>query len=96
VAQTELWMSANFWQPPYRSWPHPPTELEVLATRMGIGDEELRELLRDEIQRRLRERGEAWEKLDRTLEKRANSRDSAVAQSGNGSETTPRPHQHRI
>lgn len=67
-----IWASDNFgWAPPYRSWPHPPTELEVLATRMGIGDEELRELLRDEIQRRLRERGAAWEKLDNRLEKRS-------------------------
>jgi hypothetical protein len=39
--------------PPYRSYPHPPTELEQLAVRMGIGDEELRQLLRDAIERRL-------------------------------------------
>jgi hypothetical protein len=54
-----------------RSWPWPATRLEVIAQRMGIDDEELRQLLRDAIQRRLRERGEAWEKLDRVLEMRA-------------------------
>lgn len=45
-------MSANFWQPPRRSWPWPPTRLEVLATRMGIDDEELRALLLQEVERR--------------------------------------------
>ena len=59
MAQTELWMSPNFWQPPRRSWPWPPTRLEVLANRLGIDDEELRELLKGEVQRRLRERGAA-------------------------------------
>jgi hypothetical protein len=38
---------------------------------MGVHDEELRSLLRDATQARLRERGEAWHKLDVTLEKRA-------------------------
>jgi hypothetical protein len=44
---------------------------------MGIDDEELRELLQGEIQRRLRERGEAWETLDRRLEMRTPHRPSA-------------------
>jgi hypothetical protein len=34
--------SANFWQPPRRSWPYPPTKL-ALAERLGVDDEELRE-----------------------------------------------------
>jgi hypothetical protein len=42
----------------------------MLAERLGLGDEELRQLLRDEIQRRLREKGEAWERLDNRLERR--------------------------
>jgi hypothetical protein len=40
----------------------------------GIDDEELRAWLKGEIQRRLREGGEAWEKLDRTPEMRENAR----------------------
>jgi len=69
-----LWGSDNFWQPPYRSYPHPPTELEQMASRLGIDDDEFRALIHDAIQRRLREKGEAWDKLDRTLEMRANGR----------------------
>ena len=70
MAQVELWYSGDFWQPPYRNYPHPPTRLEVLAARMGIDDEELRQLLHDEVQRRRRERGGAWERLDHMLDKR--------------------------
>jgi hypothetical protein len=84
-----LWGSDNFSVAPYRSWPGPPSSLEQLATRLGIDDEQLRELLRDEIQRRLRERGEAWEKLDRVLDKR-------VAASGDNPEAPPVHHQQRI
>jgi hypothetical protein len=51
-----VWGSENFWQPPGRSWPYPPTRLDRLAARMGIEDEEFRELLRAEIERRLHER----------------------------------------
>jgi hypothetical protein len=59
---------AVFWQRPRRSWPYTPTSLEVLATRAGLDDDdELRELLGREIQRRRRERGEAWDALDKTL-----------------------------
>ena len=50
---------------------------------------ELRALLGREIQRRRRERGEAWDKLDRVLDMR-------VANSERSPETTPRPHQHGI
>jgi hypothetical protein len=60
-----------FGPPRRRSWPWPPTRLERLAETMGVHDEELRSLLRDATQARLRERGEAWHKLDVTLEKRA-------------------------
>ena len=56
-----------------RSWPAEPTRLEVLATRAKLDDEELRALLHAAILQRRRERGAAWEKLDRTLENRANS-----------------------
>jgi hypothetical protein len=50
-----FWGSENFWQPPRRSWPYPPTRLERIAESMGIGDEELRELLRAEIELRRHE-----------------------------------------
>jgi hypothetical protein len=66
-----LWGSDNFWVPPYRSWPYPPSELEVLARRAGVSDEELRESLHEQIQLRRRERGAAWERLDNLIEKRA-------------------------
>lgn len=59
-----------FWAPPRRSWPHPPTRLEQLAVRAGMGDEDLRALLHDAIQRRLREKGDAWKQLDETIEQR--------------------------
>lgn len=72
----ELWLPAMFTEPRRRSWPHEPTRLEILATRMGIDDETFRQLLRDEVQRRLRERGEAWDKLDRTLEMRGKRLDT--------------------
>lgn len=65
-----LWGSSNFWQPPRRWWPHPPTDLETLAVRAGMSDEELRTLLKREIQRRRREVGGAWDQLDETLAKR--------------------------
>jgi hypothetical protein len=82
--------SSNFWAPPpYRSWPYPPSDLEVLARRVGISDEELRASLHERIQRRRRERGLAWEKLDRVLDKR-------VAASGDNSEAPPVHHQQRI
>lgn len=54
--------SQNFvhaWEPrPFRSWPAHRTRLERLAFRYGIDDEELRELLRAEFERR-REGGRA-------------------------------------
>jgi hypothetical protein len=56
VAIAGFWASSNFWQPPYRSYPYPPTDLEALATRAGISDEDLRVLLAEEIQRRRLER----------------------------------------
>jgi hypothetical protein len=84
-----FWSSDNFWMPPYRSWPHPPNELEVLAQRAGVSDEELRASLHEQIQRRRRERGDAWKQLDETLDKR-------VAAAGDNTETTPGPHQQRI
>jgi hypothetical protein len=76
VAQSELWLRGGYWQQPprpYRSWPHPMDRLERIAFRLGINDDELRELLRDAIQQRLRENGLAWEKLDRVLEMRQRS-----------------------
>lgn len=44
-----------FFRPPRRSWPYPPTRLEVLAIRAGLDDEDLRRLLAQEIERRRRE-----------------------------------------
>jgi hypothetical protein len=35
-----------------RSWPWPPTRLEIIAARMGIDDEELRALPKGAVQRR--------------------------------------------
>jgi hypothetical protein len=60
-----------------------------------MDDEELRELLRSTIQHRLRERGEAWERLDDTLEKRENG-GRRVAPAGDGPETPPGHHRQRI
>jgi hypothetical protein len=50
-----------------------PSRLELLALELGVDPDTFRDRLRDEVQRRLREKGEAWEKLDRTIEKRENS-----------------------
>jgi hypothetical protein len=51
-----LWVSAaHFWQTPRRSWPWPSAQLERLAAKLGIDAEQLRALLRDAIQQRLRE-----------------------------------------
>jgi hypothetical protein len=50
--------------------------LEVIATRAGLTDAELRALLERQIQRRRRERGEAWDKLDRVLEMRGKRLDT--------------------
>jgi len=75
VTQSELWMSSNFWTTPRRrSWTWQSTRLEVLATRAGLDDRELRDLLEREVQRRLRVRGGAWDRLDETLAKRENAR----------------------
>ena len=38
--------------PHRRSWPYPPTRLERLAKRAGIGDEDLRAWLYEELGRR--------------------------------------------
>jgi hypothetical protein len=51
-------------------WPHPTSGLEQWAARMGIDDEELRQFLHDEIQRRLRAHSDKWKKLDATIEER--------------------------
>jgi hypothetical protein len=48
----EIWHSTNFYAPQRRSWPWPPTRLELLAARMGVDDETLRQLLQNEIERR--------------------------------------------
>ena len=42
----------------------------MLAEELRLEDDELRQLLRNEIQRRLREKGAAEERLDRMLEER--------------------------
>ena len=51
-----------------------PSRLELLALELDIDPDALRQRLRDEIQRRRREVGAAWEKLDNRLEKRGNGR----------------------
>jgi hypothetical protein len=53
--ESTFWASPNFWQPPRRSWPWPPTRLEVLAARAQLDDEELRALLEHAVERRRRE-----------------------------------------
>ena len=50
-----------------------PTELELLAEALDMDADALRDRLRDEVQRRLRENGLAWHKLDVALEKRASA-----------------------
>ena len=52
TANGDAWLVVPAWEPRRRSWPYEPTRLEIIATRMGIDDEDLRELLRDEIERR--------------------------------------------
>jgi hypothetical protein len=47
-----------------------PTRLELLARELGADPWELRWWLRQEIDRRRRERGEAWDALDRVIEMR--------------------------
>ncbi len=47
-----------------------PTELELLAEALGLDADSVRAHLRDEVQRRLRAKGAAWERLDRTIEGR--------------------------
>jgi hypothetical protein len=49
-------LSRRLERPRRRIWPHESTPLEVLATRAGISDEELCGLVRNEIDRRSRER----------------------------------------
>jgi hypothetical protein len=51
--------------------PPPPTRLELIAEKLAVDPDEYRLWLEDEIQRRLRARGDAWKQLDETLEKRA-------------------------
>ena len=46
-----------------------PSRLELLALSLNLDPDTLRERLRAEVQERLRERGLAWEKLDRRVEK---------------------------
>jgi hypothetical protein len=70
-----------------------PTELELLAEELGLDADTFRDHLRDEVQRRLREKGEACHKLDVALEKRTNGR---VAHDGDGPEAPPVHHQQRI
>jgi hypothetical protein len=54
--------------------PSSPTRLEALAAELGMDADSYRDLLRNEVQRRRRERGDAWNQLDETIAKRANGR----------------------
>jgi hypothetical protein len=49
-----------------------PTQLEELAEQLGVDADVFRARLREEVQRRRRERGVAWAQLDETLAKREN------------------------
>jgi hypothetical protein len=76
-----------------------PTRLELLAVEIGLDADALRDRLRGEIQRRRRERGDAWKQLDETLEKRENGRNGSVphprvASAGDSPDVTPVAHQH--
>jgi hypothetical protein len=62
-----------------------------VAEELGLEDDELRQYLRDEIQRRRRERGDAWKQLEETLEKRENG-----ASAGDDPEAPPVHHQQHI
>ena len=84
-----LWMSSNFTEQRRRSWPHGSTPLEVLATRAGITDEELRDLLRAEIDRRARARSARHALAHRRLDARM---ERVVAQAGDGPEAPPVHH----
>jgi hypothetical protein len=53
-----------------RLWTRP-SRLEEIAREFGAPPDELRFFLQELIQARLRARGEAWEKVDRVLDKRA-------------------------
>lgn len=50
--ELRFWSSPNFSRPPRRSRPGPMTRLERIAAKHGIDDEDFRELLRAEIERR--------------------------------------------
>jgi hypothetical protein len=50
--ETAFWTSPNFWRPPPRSWPWPPTKLERIAEAAGLDDEHVRAILYAEIERR--------------------------------------------
>jgi hypothetical protein len=47
-----------------------PSRLERLAKELEAEPWEIREFIRELVQRRLRERGDAWKKLDETLDGR--------------------------
>ena len=49
-----------------------PTQLEELAEQLGVDADVFSARLREEVQRRRRERGVAWAQLDETLAKREN------------------------
>jgi len=72
-----------------------PSRLELLADELGVDADTYRDRLRDEIQRRRREVGAAWEGLDRTLQNREESGGS-VAPKGDNPEAPPVHHQHGI
>jgi len=72
-----------------------PTRLEVLAEELGVDAGTYRGLLRDEIKRRRREVGAAWEGLDRTLQHREETGGS-VASNGDNPEASRVHHQEHI
>jgi hypothetical protein len=74
---------------PRGALPPQPTRLEQLAELAGIDPDELRALLREEIE-------EAEHKLMQAVLAEAWAASAAVAPAADGPETTPGPHQQRI
>jgi hypothetical protein len=95
VAHESLWHSPNFTISAGAS------ELELLALLWDMEPDELRGLLRAEIQRRRREVGDSWKKLDETLDGRERRNGPPVshhdvADNGDDPEAPPVHHQQRI
>ena len=74
---------------PRGALPPQPTRLEQLAELAGVDPDDLRELLRDEIE-------EAEHRLRQAVLAEAIAESTSVASAADGPETTRGPHQQRI